>query len=52
MDTDKAVDLTPRNAQIRKLQHELVEEYKLDSLSIGQEPSRRVRIFPPPKPGD
>ncbi len=52
MDTDKSVDLPPRNSQIRKLQHELVEEYKLDSLSIGQEPMRRVRIFPPPKPGD
>ncbi|MBI3591441.1 MAG: AAA family ATPase [Candidatus Melainabacteria bacterium] len=52
MDTEKSIDLTPRNAQIRKLQHELVEEYKLDSLSIGQEPMRRVRIFPPPKPGD
>ena len=52
MDTEKAIDLNPRNAQLRKLQHELVEEYKLDSLSIGQEPTRRVRIFPPPKPGD
>lgn len=52
MDSEKAVDLSPQNAQIRKLQHELIEEYKLDSLSIGQEPLRRVRIFPPPKPGD
>ncbi len=52
MDSDRSVDLTPRNAQIRKLQHELIDEYKLDSLSIGQEPQRRVRIFPPPKPGD
>lgn len=52
MDTEKAVDLNPRNAKIRKLQHELIEQYKLDSLSIGQEPTRRVRIFPPPKPGD
>ena len=52
MATEKAVDLPPRNAQIRKLQHELIEEYKLESLSIGQEPKRRVRIFPPPKPGD
>jgi stage III sporulation protein SpoIIIAA len=52
MDTERSVDLSPRNAEIRKLQHELVEEYKLDSLSIGQEPTRRVRIFPPPKPGD
>ena len=52
MDTEQAVDLSPQNAMIRKMQHELIEEYKLDSLSIGQEPDRRVRIFPPPKPGD
>ncbi len=52
MNTDKSYDLSPRNAQIRKMQHELIEEYKLDSLSIGQEPQRRIRIFPPPKPGD
>lgn len=52
MDTDKSIDLSPRNAEIRKMQHELIEEYKLDSLSIGQEPMRRVRVFPPPKPGD
>lgn len=52
MGTEQTIDLKPRKAEIRKLQHELVEEYKLESLSIGQEPSRRVRIFPPPKPGD
>lgn len=52
MDTDKAVDLTPRSANLRKLQQELIEQYKLDSLSIGQEPRRRIRIFPPPRPGE
>ena len=52
MDTDKAVDLAPRNVEIRKLQHELIDEYKLQSLSIGQEPKRRIRIFPPPRPGE
>ena len=52
MDTEEAIDLNPRNTQIRKMQHELIEQYNLDSLSIGQEPQRRIRIFPPPKPGD
>ena len=52
MNTERTVDLNPQNAKIRGLQHDLIEEYKLDSLSIGQEPKRRVRIFPPPKPGD
>ena len=52
MNTDKAVDLEPRSVEIRKLQHELIDEYKLQSLSIGQEPKRRIRIFPPPRPGE
>lgn len=52
METDRAVDLNPRNAKVRKLQHELVQDYKLQSISIGKEPNRRIRIFPPPRPGD
>lgn len=52
MDTDKPVDLNPQNVEVRKMQHELIDEYKLQSLSIGQEPKRRIRIFPPPRPGE
>jgi stage III sporulation protein SpoIIIAA len=45
METDRAVDLTPANSQIRKLQHQMAERYNLGSISRGKEPFRRVRIF-------
>jgi hypothetical protein len=38
------VELNPQNAYIRRLQHQLVEQYKLASSSVGSEPRRRVRI--------
>jgi len=38
------VELNPQNAYIRRLQHQLAEQYKLASSSIGAEPRRRVRI--------
>ena len=40
-----AVELTPQNAYIRRLQHELAQRYNLSSHSQGREPQRRVRIF-------
>jgi stage III sporulation protein SpoIIIAA len=40
-----AVDLSPQNAYLRMLQHQLAERYSLSSHSIGREPRRRVRIF-------
>ncbi len=40
------VELLPRSAKIRKMQHELVEHYHLISNSCGNEPNRRLRIFP------
>ena len=42
---DGAVELTPQNAYIRRLQHELAQRYNLSSHSQGREPRRRVRIF-------
>lgn len=41
---EKNVELTPQNQQIRKLQHELVEQHNLESVSVGEGPSRRLRI--------
>jgi stage III sporulation protein SpoIIIAA len=38
------VELNPQNAYIRRLQHQLAEQYQLASSSIGAEPRRRVRI--------
>jgi len=40
------VELLPRSAWVRKLQHELVEHYRLQARSFGDEPKRRLRIFP------
>ncbi len=40
------VELLPRSAKVRKMQHELVEHYKLSSHSFGEEPNRRLRIYP------
>ncbi|MEN9246501.1 MAG: R3H domain-containing nucleic acid-binding protein [Thermostichales cyanobacterium SRBZ-1_bins_19] len=40
------VELLPRSAAIRKLQHELVEHYHLKARSFGEEPNRRLRIYP------
>ena len=39
-----AVDLTPQNPYIRKLQHQLASDQALESVSKGREPYRRVRI--------
>ncbi|HEY9886846.1 MAG TPA: R3H domain-containing nucleic acid-binding protein [Candidatus Obscuribacterales bacterium] len=40
------VELLPRSARIRKMQHELAEHYRLKSCSFGDEPNRRLRIYP------
>ncbi len=40
------VELLPRSAPVRKMQHELVEHYRLKSNSFGDEPNRRLRIYP------
>ncbi len=40
------VELLPRTASVRKMQHELVEHYHLKSRSFGEEPNRRLRIYP------
>jgi hypothetical protein len=38
------IELNPQNAYIRRLQHQLAEQFKLASSSVGTEPRRRVRI--------
>jgi hypothetical protein len=38
------VELNPQNAYIRRMQHQLAEQYQLASSSVGAEPRRRVRI--------
>ncbi len=38
------VELTPQNQQIRKLQHELVEQHNMMSKSVGEGEQRHLRI--------
>jgi hypothetical protein len=40
------VELSPQNAYIRRLQHQMAQRYSLTSRSSGREPFRRVRILP------
>jgi len=42
----KSVDLNPQNAYVRRLQHQKVDEDGLHSESVGEEPKRRLRIYP------
>jgi len=43
---NEPIELTPRNAFVRRLQHKIAERYNLFSQSIGEEPFRRVTIYP------
>ena len=46
INTHHSIDLTPQNSYIRRLQHRIIQEADLRSESIGEEPKRRVRIYP------
>ncbi|NCO32706.1 MAG: single-stranded DNA-binding protein [Armatimonadetes bacterium CG2_30_59_28] len=39
-------ELSPQNAALRRLQHELAGKNHLRSYSVGHDPNRRVRILP------
>jgi predicted RNA-binding protein Jag len=42
----RPVELAPQNNYVRRLQHRLAERYGLVSHSMGNEPYRRVVIYP------
>jgi stage III sporulation protein SpoIIIAA len=42
----RPVELSPQNSHLRKLQHQIIERYGLASESKGEEPYRRVVVFP------
>ncbi len=42
---ERWVELSPANASIRRLQHQMARQANLVSHSYGKEPNRRVRIF-------
>ena len=45
LQTSKAVELPPQNAYVRRLQHQLAEQFNVGSKSTGREPHRRVKLF-------
>jgi stage III sporulation protein SpoIIIAA len=46
MKQQEPVELSPQNAYIRRLQHQMAERANLVSRSRGREPYRRVRLYP------
>ena len=47
--TLRPVEISPQNAYLRRLQHQLVAENDLSARSTGKEPQRRLRITPVPE---
>ena len=48
LNSSEAVELSPQNAYVRRLQHQMAERANLVSRSRGREPYRRVRLYPDP----
>ena len=46
LDEGGPVELSPQNNHLRRLQHQIIERYGLTSQSKGEEPYRRVVIYP------
>lgn len=40
------LETSPRSEQIRRLQHDYAQSLGLNSVSVGEDPNRRVRIYP------
>ncbi|MGE0572899.1 MAG: R3H domain-containing nucleic acid-binding protein [Dehalococcoidia bacterium] len=51
MDNGQPIELSPANAYVRRLQHEMANRFNLESRSAGREPFRRVKILPVGVPG-
>jgi stage III sporulation protein SpoIIIAA len=46
LSNSEPIELSPQNAYIRRLQHQMAERANLVSRSRGREPYRRVRLYP------
>ena len=40
------VELAPRTGYLRRIQHQVAYEFDLNSMSVGEDPNRRLRIYP------
>jgi stage III sporulation protein SpoIIIAA len=47
LESHRPVELAPRERTLRRLQHELAERHRLATESRGDEPYRRVVVYPP-----
>ena len=45
VESGEMVELPPRNAYVRRLQHQVIEAAGLLSESVGVEPRRRLRVY-------
>ena len=45
MTLEESIELSPQNAYIRRLQHEVAQRYNIVSRSRGREPFRRVQFY-------
>lgn len=46
INTGKSVDIGPQNSYIRRLQHMIAQKAGIRSEAVGEEPKRRIRIYP------
>ncbi|MGH7963583.1 MAG: R3H domain-containing nucleic acid-binding protein, partial [Candidatus Binatia bacterium] len=46
LNRNRSMELTPQRPRLRRLQHELVKRYGLTSRSEGEEPFRRLVVYP------
>jgi stage III sporulation protein SpoIIIAA len=44
LEGEEHIELTPQNQKIRKMQHELIEQYNLASQSVGEGEQRHLKI--------
>jgi nucleoside-triphosphatase THEP1 len=44
LETSEPVELNPQSAYLRRLQHQLANQYDVRSQSVGVEPNRRIRV--------
>ncbi len=42
----RVVEMSPQTKELRQIQHKEARRLGLNSMSVGQEPNRRVRIYP------
>lgn len=42
----RVVELAPQSAYVRHVQREIASKFGLNAMSVGEEPNRRVRVYP------